>query len=96
MRIKLVRHNYLVTDDPINNHITKEIHMTNKQKVLVARMLRTLVATFIGLAAAWLAGPNGVDLIEDPQARSFVVMVVVPTLITLDKMLRYGRDEGEE
>jgi len=82
--------------DAVHSHITKEIHMTNKQKTILARLARTVVATVAGLLAAWLAGPNATELVSSPQMQSFIVMVIVPTLITLDKVLRYGADEGEE
>jgi hypothetical protein len=97
MKITWGKHtNNIDYPDPTHHHITKEIHMTKKQKTLIARMGRTLGATAIGLVAAWLSGPEGLELVGNAQAQSFVVMVVVPTLITLDKMLRYGADEGEE
>lgn len=70
--------------------------MSKKQKVILARFIRTIAATVIGLVAAWLAGPEALELVGGPQAQSFVVMVVVPALISLDKMLRFGSDEGEE
>lgn len=97
MKVKWGRHSVDFSyPDPINNHITKEKHMTQKQKTLLARMARTIAATFLGLAAAWLTGPEGAELVSNAQAQSFIVMVVVPTLLTVDKLLRYGRDEGEE
>lgn len=70
--------------------------MTKKQKTLMARMGRTLAATTAGLLAAWLAGPNHLDWVQNAEAQSFIVAVIVPILITVDKMLRYGADEGEE
>jgi len=82
--------------DPINHHITKETQMTHKKKTLVGRAVRTLVATAAGVLAAYLAGPHGVDWLHDAQAQSFVIMVVVPVLITVDKLFRYGSDTGEE
>lgn len=73
----------------------KEERVTKKRKVLLARLVRTLTATVVGLVAAWLSGPEGLSLVKDPAAQSFVVAVVIPTLITIDKMLRYGKDEDD-
>jgi len=64
--------------------------MTHKQKTLVGRAVRTLVATVAGLVAAYLAGPHGVEWIHDAQTQSFVVMVIVPVLVTVEKLFRYG------
>lgn len=83
-------------NNPYKLKYPKEEQLTKKNKVLVARMLRTLAATVVGLVAAWLAGPDGLELVSDPVVESFVVAVIVPALITLDKMLRYGADAGEE
>ena len=69
--------------------------MSAKRKTIIARLARTLAATVVGLLAAWAAGPDALELVGNVQAQSFVTMVVVPTLITLDKMLRYGSDADE-
>jgi len=79
----------------IHNQITKENIMSAKRKTIIARLARTLAATVVGLLAAWAAGPDALELVGNVQAQSFVTMVVVPTLITLDKMLRYGSDADE-
>lgn len=94
MRIKYSSHNsnpYL----KYSSENKKEERVTKKRKVLLARLVRTLTATVVGLVAAWLSGPDGLSLIEDPAAQSFVVAVVIPTLVTIDKMLRYGQDEDD-
>jgi len=82
--------------DPIHHHITKETYMSIKRKTIVARAVRTLAATAAGVLAGYLAGPHGVDWLHDAQAQSFVVMVIVPVLVTADKLLRYGSEPGEE
>lgn len=70
--------------------------VTHKRKTVLLRLVRTLAATLAGLLAAWLSGPEALGLISDPASQSFVVAVVVPTLVAIDKMLRYGSDDGEE
>ena len=70
--------------------------MSAKKKTLIARMVRTLAATFVGLLAAWATGPDALELVGSVEAQSFVTMVVVPTLITVDKVLRYGSDADDE
>lgn len=70
--------------------------MSIKRKTIVARAVRTLAATAAGVLAGYLAGPHGVDWLHDAQAQSFVVMVIVPVLVTADKLLRYGSEPGEE
>jgi hypothetical protein len=81
--------------DPTNDRIPKEIKMSDRRKTVLMRALRTAGATFIGFLAAWLAGPEAADLVESEQAQTLIAMVVVPTLVALDKMLRYGSDAGE-
>ena len=70
--------------------------MTAKRKTILGRAARTIIATGAGLLAAYLAGPHGMDWIKDPQLQSFVIMVVTPMLITIDKAMRWGSDAGEE
>ena len=83
--------------NPYNKYINhkKEDLVTKKQKTLLARLTRTLVATVAGLLATWLSGPAGLKLVSDPTAQSFMLAVVIPTLITVDKFFRYGSDDGE-
>lgn len=69
--------------------------MTSKQKTLTLRMARTLAATLMGLLAAWVSGPEVLNLVDGAAAQSFVLMVVVPMLTSLDKALRWGNDPGE-
>ena len=70
--------------------------MNKKQKTVLLRWARTLGATVLGLAGAWLAGPQALDLIKDPTQQILVASFLIPTLTALEKTLRYGSGEGED
>jgi len=92
--------NYEGTPDAIDKHITttKAVLMTHKQKTIISRFVRNVVATSLGLLAVWLAGPDMADLIKDPTLRSLMMVVVVPTIVAADKALRFGNgsDSSEQ
>lgn len=69
--------------------------MSDKQKTVLMRFVRTTVATLAGVLAGWLAGPEAAELVDNDQAQMVITMVVIPGLVALDKMWRYGNDPGE-
>lgn len=61
--------------------------MTRKQAT-ARRGLKGLVAVIVGFAAAWAAGPEAVDIVGK-EAQAFIVAVVVPSLLALNKYWNY-------
>lgn len=90
--------NYNGDPPTFNNYknTTKETPiMSHKKKTVLLRFARTMGATMLGLLAAWLSGPDGLSLVKDPVAQSFIVAVIVPTLVAANKAIRYGSEPGE-
>ena len=83
------------TVDPITiETLTKETIMTAKRKTILMRFVRSGAAMLVSFLAAWVAGPDAADLVGTDM-QTFIVAVGVPFLVSLDKNLRYGRDNDD-
>ena len=65
--------------------------MSSKNKTILMRFARSLGAIVIAATTAFIAGPEGADLVGD-QAQTIIVAVGTPLLVAADKWLRYGGD----
>lgn len=66
--------------------------MTKRQKASLKRAARTLAAAVIAWAIAYIAGPDGVELLGDHQA--LTVAVLTPLLTAADKALRWETERS--
>jgi len=67
-----------------------------KRNTVAMRFARTLGATLVGFAAAWLVGPDAASVITNPTYQALLAGLLVPALVALEKSLRYGSEKGED
>ena len=68
--------------------------LTTKWKTVILRGIRSAAAVAVASLAAYVTGPEVTALI--PAGYQFLVVgAVVPSLLALEKWLRYGGDPGE-
>lgn len=61
------------------------------KKVILLRGLRSLGAVVLGFLAAWVVGPDALELVPDAYD-NYVVVIVAPVLLALEKLIRDGGD----
>lgn len=72
----------------------KMVSLNNKQKTILKRGLRSLSAILISAAAAWVAGPDGLEVFG-AQGQAVMVLLLAPVVQMIDKTCRFGSGEGE-
>ena len=70
------------------------MNLSARQKVVVARMLRSAAAVIISFAIAWLSGPDAADILDATQ-QQLVAGVLIPILLGVNKALRMGSDPDD-
>jgi hypothetical protein len=65
--------------------------MESNRRVILLRFARSAAAVAVSAVAAWIVGPEGLELIPD-QFDELVVLIGAPALLALEKQLRDGGD----
>lgn len=68
--------------------------LNDKQKTVLLRLLKTVVAGAIAAVIAWLASPDVANVIPT-DAALYVIPIITSLLTAAEKSLRYGQDAGE-
>jgi len=68
--------------------------LNEKQKTVLLRGAKSLGALLIAGAFAWVAGPDGAELVG-LQTQALIVAVLTPTIQMILKSVQYGQDVGE-
>lgn len=65
--------------------------MTSNTRVVLMRFVRGVAAVVVASTAAWVVGPEALELVPDPYDW-VVVGVGAPALLAVEKWLRDGGD----
>ena len=70
--------------------------ISSKRATVLKRFARTLGATVLSVVAAWMVGPEALDLVDNPAMQAVIVGVLAPMIVAAEKALRFGEAPGED
>lgn len=65
--------------------------MASRRRVILLRFARSIGAVIVAASAAWVVGPEALELVPD-RFDELVVLIGAPALLALEKYLRDGGD----